>query len=53
MSAAPSQTPSHVPGNLVIDFDIANDEALKTDVFKRLAEVRDSSPDIAYTPRNG
>src|ERR1700743_576943 len=53
MSAAPSQIPSHVPADRVIDFDIASDEALKTDAFKRLAQVRDAAPTIAYTPRNG
>lgn len=45
--------PSHVPRDLVIDFDAARDPALEYDVFKRLDEVRRSSPPIAFSPYNG
>ncbi len=45
--------PEHVPSELVIDFDIVADPGLHTDVFARLAELRDSAPPIAYSPYNG
>lgn len=45
--------PAHVPANLVVDFDAMGDAGLKADLFKRLAEIRDSAPPIAWSPRNG
>lgn len=48
-----ANVPSHVPADRVIDFDIANDPALKHDVFKRMEEVRDASPSVAWTTANG
>lgn len=45
--------PSHVPAELVIDFDAFNDSKLEVDVFKRWGEVRDSAPPIAFSPCNG
>ncbi|AOR81056.1 cytochrome P450 [Novosphingobium resinovorum] len=45
--------PSHVPRELVIDFNAANDVALTFDAFKRMDELRNSSPPIAYSPHNG
>ncbi len=53
--AAVSQVkvPSHVPADRVIDFDLSLDPALKFDVFKRTAEVRDRSPRVSYTSGNG
>jgi cytochrome P450 len=45
--------PAGVPPERVIDFDIARDPALKLDVFKRLREVRDHAPKVAYTTANG
>ena len=48
-----ADVPGHVSADRVIDFDIANDPALKHDVFKRMAEVRDASPSVAWTTANG
>lgn len=45
--------PEHVPSELVIDFDIAGDPGLRTDIFARLAELRENAPPIAYSPYNG
>ncbi len=45
--------PGHVPQELVVDFDVATDEAMKSDVFRRIAEVRNSAPPVAWTPYNG
>lgn len=45
--------PDHVPAELVIDFDAMNDRGLKVDLFRRLAEVRDGAPPIAWSPYNG
>jgi cytochrome P450 len=45
--------PDHVPPELVIDFDAANDSGLKFDIFERLKNLRDTSPPIAYTPHGG
>ncbi len=45
--------PAGVPPERVIDFDIAQDPALKRDVFERLRAVRDRSPKVAYTTANG
>lgn len=50
---APITVPSHVPPELVIDFDIVNDVQMKADVFQRLDNLRSSSPPIAYSPYNG
>ncbi len=48
-----AKIPPHVPPDRVIDFDAALDPGLKVDVFRRLAEVRDQSPPIAFSPYNG
>jgi cytochrome P450 len=48
-----ANVPSHVTADRVIDFDIANDPALKHDVFKRMEAVRDASPSVAWTTANG
>lgn len=55
MSTLPSTLPlpDHVPAELVIDFDITNDRGMEADAFKRLSALRDASPRLAYTPRNG
>lgn len=45
--------PSHVPEELVIDFDACNDPGLKFDIFTRINELRASTPPIAYSPYNG
>ncbi|MBB5687817.1 cytochrome P450 [Sphingobium boeckii] len=45
--------PDHVPRELVIDFDAASDVALTFDIFKRMDELRNSSPPIAYSPHGG
>lgn len=49
----PTQIPSHIPAELVIDFDATNDAALKADLFKCLGELRESAPPIAFSPYNG
>lgn len=55
MSSRPDlhSIPAHVPPELVIDFDAMNDQGLEVDLFKRLAEVRDGAPPIAWSPYNG
>lgn len=53
MNQNPETVPSHVAQELVIDFDAAHDPALKYDVFKRLDEVRQTVPPIAFSPYNG
>lgn len=45
--------PDHVPTDRIVDFDISSDPDLRVDVFKRIEQVRDAAPRIAYTPRNG
>ncbi|HLK24170.1 MAG TPA: cytochrome P450 [Caulobacteraceae bacterium] len=47
------RAPTHVPPDRVIDFDIARDPGLKTDIFERLRAVRDASPRVAYSTANG
>lgn len=48
-----ADVPKHVPPELVIDFDYIDDPGLAEDAFSRLRDVRDNSPPIAYTFRNG
>jgi len=48
-----SNIPSHVPEELVIDFDAVNDPLLKADLFSRLGELRDSVAPIVFSPFNG
>lgn len=45
--------PEHVPSELVVDFDAAQDPALSHDVFRRLDQIRQSAPSIAFSPYNG
>lgn len=45
--------PAHIRPELLIDFDAMDDQGLKVDLFRRLAEVRDSAPPIAWSPYNG
>lgn len=44
--------PSHVPGELVVDFDYINDPVLATNPQAAYLRLR-SGPDLVYTPRNG
>ena len=53
MNQATPTVPAHVPRERVIHFDAARDPALAYDVFKRLDEIRQSAPPIAFTPYNG
>jgi len=48
-----TQVPSHVPPELVIDFNICDDGGMKQDVFQRLDALRKDAPPIAYSPYNG
>ncbi len=48
-----ASVPSHVPADLVIDWDFHNDPGLSVDVHKRLREVRDASPPLAWSVRHG
>lgn len=45
--------PDHVPAELVVDFDAMNDAGLTVDLFRRIAQVRDAAPPIAWSPHNG
>ncbi len=53
LAPEPLRIPAHVPADRVIDFDLSQDAALRFDPFKRLGEVRDRSPRVAYTSGNG
>ncbi|MDB5430141.1 MAG: hypothetical protein JWP35_1257 [Caulobacter sp.] len=37
----------------IIDFDVFRDEGLHADAHARLAELREASPPVVWTPRNG
>ncbi len=50
---APARSMEHVPEALIIDFDATNDLLLKSDLFRRLNDVRNSAPPIAYSRYNG
>lgn len=50
---APTRPTDHVPEALIIEFDATHDPGLRSDVFKRLEEVRLASPPIAYSRYNG
>ena len=45
--------PSHVPENLVIDFNIYNDQRLAGDLHLALKQMHADLPDIFWTPQNG
>jgi len=47
------RAPAGIPGERIIDFDIAQDPALRMDVFQRLRAVRDTAPKVAYSTANG
>lgn len=45
--------PDHVPDDLVIPFNLYNDERLKGDLHKQLKRLQQETPDIFWTPENG
>jgi cytochrome P450 len=47
------ERPSHVPADLVFDFDMYADPRIHDDVQQAHAEVLKDAPDVFYTPRNG
>lgn len=49
---ADATIPSHVPSELVFDFDFY-DMAGEVDVYQRYRKVQDELPEVFYTPRNG
>jgi cytochrome P450 len=54
MAAIRPDTPAHVPGDLVIDFDIATDPGILSDPQARLTELFVDDPrDILYSPHHG
>lgn len=50
---APVAPPSHVPPDLIFDFDFFHDDRLKGDVQTGLMSLHRDAPDIFWTPRNG
>jgi cytochrome P450 len=54
MSAALSMIPSHVPAELVVDFDLYQVPGVEDDYQLALKRLHDEGkPDIFWTPRNG
>lgn len=49
----PVDKPDHVPAANVVDFDMYHPPGGKEDLHKSWYELRESSPDIIWTPRNG
>jgi cytochrome P450 len=45
--------PSHVPAELVFDFDLHADPRLSEDTHKGYMSLHSDAPDIFFTPRNG
>ena len=45
--------PSHVPAELVYEFDMYNDTAFLEDPHQRIMELHQSAPPIFWTPSNG
>ena len=45
--------PSHVPEELVFDFDIYHDERIKDDIQGGYMSLHRDAPDVFWTPRNG
>src|SRR6218665_3882852 len=48
-----AEKPSHVPDELVRDFDFFDIEGSRDDVHAAYAAVQRANPDIFWTPRNG
>lgn len=52
-SLPPVPTPSHVPAELVRDFDIFDIPGAQEDIQLAVHAIQQSSPDVFWTPRNG
>lgn len=53
MNAAVAEIPSHVPRELVVDFDFMNLPGHREDVHRAWQRAVQGAPDIFWTPRNG
>lgn len=50
---AVAEQPTHIPDEVVYDFDIFRDPGLQTDPHKRVREMMKAAPPVFWTPRNG